>query len=105
MPSPRSTVTHAGVNVIVAMAYPRVRLPQSFKGRHLRSVGDGVERRDTGPLGDTIDDHSARTALRYTAAEFDALRAHLVAQDVQQRFRAVRDGHCLEPVVYVKIEN
>src|SRR6516165_7612021 len=99
MPVPRSTITQAGVIVIVAMAH------QSFEGGHLRSVGDGVERRDRGPLGDTVDDHGARTALRYTAAEFDALRAHLVPQDVQQRFRAVRDGHGLEPVVYVKIEN
>ena len=51
------------------------------------------------------DDHGARTALRHTAAEFDALSTHLVAQDVQQRFRAVRDGHGRELVVYVKIES
>src|SRR6516165_12034589 len=105
MPLPRSTITQAGVNVIVAMAYQCVRLPQSFKGGHLRSVGDGVERRDAGPLGDTVDYHYARTALRYPAAEFDALCADLVAQDVQQRFRPVRDGHGRELVVYVEIEN
>ena len=61
MPVPRSTITQAGVIVIVAMAH------QSFEGGHLRSVGDGVERRDTGPLGDTVDDHGARTAGKMEA--------------------------------------
>src|SRR6516162_1224650 len=53
--------------IIGALGLQDSRLPQSFKGGHLRSVGDGVERRDAGPLGDTVDDHGARTAGKMEA--------------------------------------
>src|SRR5262249_20303318 len=49
-------------------------------------------------------DDGAGTALRDAAAEFDALRADLVAQDVEQRFGAVRDGHGREGAVHVDVE-
>src|SRR6516162_6011932 len=53
-----------------------VRLPESFNGGHLRSVGDRIERRDARPIGDTVDDDGAGAAQADTAAEFYAPCAH-----------------------------
>src|SRR5262249_4851834 len=85
-------------------AFGIVRLPKSFKGGHLRPVSDRLDLRNAGPLGDTVDDYRAGTGVRYAAAEFYAARSHLVAQDVQQWFRVVRNSHGRGHGVHITVE-
>ena len=60
-----------------------VGLPQPFQRFDVRTIRDGVERRDAGTLRDPVDDDRARAALCHPAAVFHAARADLVAQHVE----------------------